>query len=437
MDLLLYGIFTLDLVDPVFISNQKFLEVARTPFGLNLGIFGALLLPFLAQSHARSGLICLSMFCLLVMTGLVFSSAVFATCGLVFAAARLLNRWAGKRNGAGLPHLVAWIFVNTLYLPAFFVIYPPFEGFMAPGEIALFWGAGFMVFRSIHYLRLACKGWVDPFEKKAFSRFFLYLVHFPSFWFGPYQKFKQFDSEVSTCKQRINNKNRLAGLRRIGLGLVKFFLIFHINVRYFWNQDFDGPFAEAMFSPLNTMGALELWQFVLLFMLRIMLFISAISDAVIGMNQMMGIRVPENSNWPILARDLQDFWQRWHIQVTVFLREEIFLPVRGLRFRLRGFFLVFAYSGFWHFPSWSAILAFPLLHLTMLEAAFLWRAFWRNHKAQDDWVHRAGLRYKLHNSWLTGALGMVLTVTVNAMSAVFLLDHFYGGTNILPRMFGF
>ena len=121
--------------------QSKFLELARTPIGINLGIFGAILVPLLAQSNVRSGLIGLSLASLFVMTGLVFSGVVFSAYGLIFLAARLLRSWACRRGKAGLPLIAAWIFVNALYLPVFFITYPPFEGFMAAGEIALFFGA--------------------------------------------------------------------------------------------------------------------------------------------------------------------------------------------------------------------------------------------------------------------------------------------------------
>jgi hypothetical protein len=140
LDFLLYGIFKLGLVDPAYISNQKFLELVRSPIATILGIFGAILVPLLAQSNVRSGLIGLSLASLFVMTGLVFSGAVFSAYGLIFLAARLLRSWACRRGKAGLPLIAAWIFVNALYLPVFFITYPPFEGFMAAGEIALFLG---------------------------------------------------------------------------------------------------------------------------------------------------------------------------------------------------------------------------------------------------------------------------------------------------------
>jgi D-alanyl-lipoteichoic acid acyltransferase DltB (MBOAT superfamily) len=371
------------------------------------------------------------------MTGAVFTAALLLACCLIFLLARLLNVWARRRGSAGLPHLTAWIAVNLLYFPMFFVIYPSFDGHMMWGEFVLFWGIAFTVFRAIHYLHWSCKEKIDPFADTAFSRFLLYMVHFPSFWFGPYQRFEHFDQEVETCKARVNWANRLEGAKRICYGLIKLFVVFHISLPFFYKNELYGPFLDVLFKAPENFDPLQLWLFLVLFLIRVALFVSAVSDGVIGMNLMMGIRVPENSNWPIFARDIQEFWSRWHIQTTVFLREEIFIPVRGIRHRMRGFLLVFAYSGFWHFPSLSAIVAFPLLHLLAMEATWRWKEFWKRHKRQDDWIHRAGLRYKLHDSWLSGAIGIVITININVFTVVFLHDHFFGGTRILPQIFGF
>jgi len=81
--------------------QSKFLELARTPIGINLGIFGAILVPLLAQSNVRSGLIGLSLASLFVMTGLVFSGVVFSAYGLIFLAARLLRSWQAGEERQG------------------------------------------------------------------------------------------------------------------------------------------------------------------------------------------------------------------------------------------------------------------------------------------------------------------------------------------------
>ncbi|MFD0915649.1 MBOAT family O-acyltransferase [Pseudahrensia aquimaris] len=438
IDFILYGIFSFDFFRETTLSNQPWLELARTPFALNLGILGALLVPFLLQSQVRRGLIQLSIGCLVVMTGLIFTGGVLAACCAVFGFARWTSVWVRRRGAIGLPHSLSWVFVIGLYFPFYFITYKPFDGFMTWGELTLFWGLAFLVFKAIHYLHMVCKSRVDPFEQDAFTRFLLYMIHFPSFWFGPYQRFDQFDGEVDTCKQRINRANRIAGAKRIALGCAKLFFVFHVfNLLHFYKLDFYGPFADEFFANVDEVPIWRVWLMVAYFGLRIAVFISAISDGVIGMNRMMGIRVPENSNYPLLARDMQEFWQRWHVQAGVFLREEVFFPIGGMRHRVRAFIAVFAFSGFWHFPSVSAVVVFTALQLVMMELAVRWARFWKTHARKDDWVHAAGLRYRLHDTWLSGGVGIVLHWFVNMISVVLIHDHFFGGTTVFPRMFGF
>ncbi len=437
MDILLYGVFALDVLKVMHLTNIPIHEIARTPFAINLGILGALLVPRLVQAKVRGGLIWLSLFCLIVMTGIIFTGILLTACLMVFVLARALHRWSLRRGRSGLPLLAAWIAVNILYFPIFYLVFPPFEGFMTVGEMVLFWGPAFVVLRSVHYLHMACKDRIDPFADEAFSRFLLYIVHFPSFWFGPYQKFRQFDNEVSTCKQRISRENTIAGWKRIAIGVVKFIVIFHVfNVPFFYEYNYYGPFSDALFANASTSDPAHLWLMMYLFALRITLFISALSDGVIGMNLIMGIRVPENSNWPLFARDILEFWRRWHIQAGVFLRDEVFFPAGGRRSRILGFFCVFAYSGFWHFPSITAVLAFPLLQLVLFQATQAWDAFWQVHENKDDRIHAAGKRFHLHGTWLSGVAGMIFVFHTNVLSILFIHDHFFGGSTMLPRMFG-
>ncbi len=438
VDSLLYGVFALDFVQALRINKIPLLELARTPFAVNLGLLGVAVVYVCRQQTVRAGLIAFSLGCLLVMTGLVFTALLLAACGLVFGLARVLQRWAVRRGNAGVPLLAGWVVVNALYLPLFFITFPPFEGFMTVGELVLFWGPAFVVFRSLHYIHLACKSRIDPFEPGAFGKLLHFIVHFASFWFGPYQKFKQFSAEVDSCKERQTAHNQFKGWLRILLGVAKFLVVFHLfNLDHFYPNGYFGPFADALFANADTAAPGHLWLMLYLFMLRIMIFISALSDGVIGMNLLMGIRVPENSNWPLFSRDVLEFWRRWHMQAGVFLREEVFFPVGGLRKARLGFFCVFAYSGFWHFPSLSAALAFPVLQLVLIELTTGWKAFWKHHEARGDRIHAIGKRYRLHDSWPSAIVGMVFVFHTNVFSVVFIHDHFFGGGRILPRMFGF
>ncbi|MFN8830772.1 MAG: MBOAT family O-acyltransferase [Labrys sp. (in: a-proteobacteria)] len=438
LDVMMHGVFALDLVRSQRLNQIPILELMRTPLAVNLGIFGVVVVWLCHQRHVRFGMTLFSIVCLLVMTGLVFTTVLLGACLLVWGLAVVLQMWARRRGKHGLPLLAGWIVINALYFPLFFVTLPTFDNIMVVGELVLFWGPAFMVFRSLHYIHQCCKDRVDALEAGALGAFLHYVLHFPSFWFGPYQTFRQFSDEVSNCKERMTWRNHLKGWGRILSGLVKFLIIFHfLNLDYFYNYGYFGPFAERMFAVEGSDDPLHLLFMLYLFIIKIALFVSGLSDGVIGMNLLMGIRVPENSNSPHLSRDILEFWRRWHIQAGVFLREEVFFPVGGMRRRRWAFFCVFAYSGFWHFPSVSAVLAFPLLQLVLIELTLAWQAFWKRHEKRGDRIDAIGKRFYLHDSWLSGVLGIILVMHANVLSAVLIHDHFFQGTRILPILFGY
>ncbi len=432
----MYGVYALDIVDTIEFTNIELHELARTPFVVNLGILSALLVPKIAQGNVRSALIWLSLACLLVMAGPIFTAALLVSCGCVFLLARVLQKLSIRTDNSGLPLLLGWLVINSTYFPLFYATFPPVAGFLTIGEFFILWGPLFVFFRSIHYIHLSCKQRVDPYGENAFQHFLLYIIHFPSFWLGPYQRFHQFDSEVSTCKSRINRENNIAGLKRIAIGFVKLIIIFHVfNVPYFYKLDYYGPFADALFANGDA-GPGHLWFMMIMFVLRMGLFISALSDGVIGMNLLIGIRVPENSNWPILAKDLRDFWRRWHIQAGVFLRDEVAIPLSNRRTRYVGYLCVFIYCGFFHVPSFVAIVCFPIIQVILFKATDLWGGFWETQENRGGKIARLGKSLYLHDSWLSAILGMGIVLIAVVVSWTFIFDRYHGGALILPRMFG-
>ncbi|WP_370322581.1 hypothetical protein [Oricola sp.] len=437
VEFLLWGVFALEVAQDNRLSGVPILEIARTPIFINLGILGALIVPLVSQGNVRNALTAVSLVCLMAMCGLIFAAGVMTFCGLVFLFARLLQAWSARRGEYKLPLLVAWLTVNAVYLPFYFLKLPQFGSFMSVGELALLWGPAFLVFKALHFIHQALKGRVDFAAPGMFRRYLLYMVHFASFYMGPFQKFAQFDQEVSTCKARVSWANAGRGALRILIGAAKMIFVFHVfNIQYFYKSGYYGPFVDALFANAPEAEPGHLWLMVYLFMFRLLLFVSAYSDGVIGMNLMMGIRVPENSRWPFFARDMPEFWRRWHIQAGAFLRDEVFIPVGGLKRKYLGFFAVFAYSGFWHFPLPSTWLAFPALHLAIFYATIRWYAFCDSQEQAGTNAWRMIGRLGLRDTVFSATLGMVFVFHANMLSVLFIHDHFYGGTRILPRMFG-
>ena len=108
-----------------------------------------------------------------------------------------------------------------------------------------------------------------------------------------------------------------------------------------------------------------------------------------------------------------------------------------MRNRIRGYFCVFAYSGFWHFPSVAAVILFPLIQVVTFEGTIAWIQFWKRHERANDQWHVMRSRLYLHRTYLSQALGILIVFHIMALSVLLLHDHKYGGATILPRMFGF
>jgi alginate O-acetyltransferase complex protein AlgI len=104
----------------------------------------------------------------------------------------------------------------------------------------------------------------------------------------------------------------------------------------------------------------ERWQLVVCIALRIYFDFSGYTDMAIGFARMMGIKLPQNFNWPYVARNIKDFWQRWHISLSAWIRDYIYIPLGGNRNgsfrRLFNGMFAFALCGLWHGAAWNFLL---------------------------------------------------------------------------------
>ncbi|MCB0189466.1 MAG: MBOAT family protein [Caldilineaceae bacterium] len=283
-------------------------------------------------------------------------------------------------------------------------------------------GISFYVFQAVSYV-------IDVYRKDAlpaqnFWDFSAFIALFPQLIAGPVLRYKDVADQFVERTHTVDKFSE--GVLRFMIGFAKKVMI----------ADTLAPIADAAFAlPQPTMG--DAWLGALAYSIQLFFDFSGYSDMAVGLGLMMGFRFMENFNHPYISRSITEFWRRWHMQTGAFLRDEVFFPVGGLRNRNLGFFCVFAYCGFWHFPSASAILLFPILQVAVFEATHQLRAFWQRHRALDDWIYDWGGRLYLRESLLTHALGIVIVINVFALSCLFVFDHNYGGLTMLPRMFGF
>jgi alginate O-acetyltransferase complex protein AlgI len=208
-------------------------------------------------------------------------------------------------------------------------------------------GISFFTFEFVHYLFEVRRGG-EPIRSPL--KFLLFSIFFPSLVAGPIKRYTQYlPSLESAAAARHSPPGFATGLFRIALGFAKKVLIADQLTLYIdrWHPHF----AEE--SLVGRWGILAAIAF------RILFDFSGYSDIAIGCAQTLGIRLPENFNWPYLARNIQEFWQRWHISLTSWLRDYVYIPLGGSRHgwarRILSGMAAFALCGLWHGPAWHYV----------------------------------------------------------------------------------
>ncbi len=205
----------------------------------------------------------------------------------------------------------------------------------------------FFTFEFVHYLVEVQRG-SEPIRRPG--EFALFAIYFPSLVAGPIKRYQGFLPSLWSGCTEVSVADAAAGMQRVGLGLVKKLVVAD-------NLTLALRFYEGNLAGLSQ-G--ETWLLLVGLGTRILFDFSGYSDMAIGLAQMMGVRLPENFRWPYLARDLRDFWSRWHISLSTWIRDYIYIPLGGNRHglwrRLGNGALAFALCGAWHGASWHFVL---------------------------------------------------------------------------------
>jgi alginate O-acetyltransferase complex protein AlgI len=210
---------------------------------------------------------------------------------------------------------------------------PPISGLAVPI------GLSFVTFQMISYLVDVWRG-NTPAEKN-FLRLGTYLLFFPKLVSGPLLRYKPFAEQLDGPKP--STDDIVGGLRRLLAGFIKRILIA--------NQ--LAPLANAVFNLATpNVKPLFAWLALLAFTLQIYFDFSGYTDMAIGLGLMIGIRLPENFNYPYISQSASEFWRRWHITLSTWFREYVFFPLERHRLKWAGqqinIVLVFLLTGLWH-----------------------------------------------------------------------------------------
>jgi len=232
-------------------------------------------------------------------------------------------------------------------------------------KIALPIGISFFTFHEMSYIIDVYRGVKPPM--KNILNYALYILFFPQLIAGPIIRFNEISDQIEDRSYQFTVDNHLLGFFRFVIGLAKKVLIANVL-----GEEADRIFALG-FDDLTTPVA---WLGVLAYAFQIYFDFSGYSDMAIGLARMMGFIFPENFNNPYISQSITEFWRRWHMSLSRWMRDYLYISLGGNRVSIpRMYFnliFVFLISGFWHGAEWNFILwgAFHGLFL-ILDRLFL------------------------------------------------------------------
>lgn len=247
-------------------------------------------------------------------------------------------------------------------------------------EIALPIGISFYTFQAMSYIVDLYRGDVEV--QRDIVSFGTYVSLFPQLIAGPIVRMRTVAGELRCREENFDEFG--AGVRRFAAGLCKKVLLAN-TVGQVWESISAMEAAE--------MPVLTAWLGLLAFTFQIYFDFSGYSDMAIGLGRMFGFHFLENFNYPYTAVSVTDFWRRWHISLSTWFRDYVYIPLGGNRVKksrwIRNILVVWALTGFWHGAQWNFLfwgLYYGLLLLA--EKLFLGRLLERLPKAVR-WLYTA------------------------------------------------
>ncbi len=290
------------------------------------------------------------------------------------------------------------------------------------GHIVLPLAISFFTFQQIAYL-------VDSYSGEArrtsLLEYSLFVTFFPQLIAGPIVHHAEVLGQYRSRRfGRFDHEAVAVGLTIFFLGLFKKVVL----------ADGLAPFANDGFGAAargETLSLFEAWGSTLAYTFQIYFDFSGYSDMAIGLARLFGVRLPINFDSPYKASSIIDFWRRWHITLSRFLRDYLYIPLggnrKGVRRRYLNLLIVMLLGGLWHGAAWTFV-AWGFLHGCYLAINHGWRALWR--RFGGDVAHRSSSRLGLFAA-------RVATFTAVAIAWVpFRADGMGAATSMLGSLIG-
>ncbi|MDE3156053.1 MAG: MBOAT family protein [Acidobacteriota bacterium] len=269
-------------------------------------------------------------------------------------------------------------------------------------------GISFFTFHAISYV-------VDVYRRDAIaqkhpSHAALYLLLFPQLIAGPIIRYRDIADQLAS--RPVRRDDLACGIRRFIVGLAKKALVANVVAV---------PADRIFAMPTAQLTAAHAWLGVVCYTLQIYFDFSGYSDMAIGLGRIFGFRFPENFNYPYVSRSIQEFWHRWHITLSAWFRDYLYIPLGGSRVEpwkvYRNLVVVFFLCGLWHGAAWTFV-AWGLYHGLFLV------------------IERLGLARRLARLPRAIAQGYALLVVMVGW-VFFRADTFTAAAGFLKAMAGF
>ena len=240
----------------------------------------------------------------------------------------------------------------------------PGLAFLHPLGISLPIGISFYTFQNMSYPIDVYRG--DARSQRSFIRYGTYVALFPQLIAGPIVRYKDIAEQLDSRQESADKF--ASGVRRFCVGLSKKVLLAN-NIGALWDV------YKAM-DPAS-LSALDAWLGALAFTFQIYFDFSGYSDMAIGLGRMLGFEFVENFNYPYISRSITEFWRRWHISLSTWFRDYVYIPLggnrRGKGRQLLNLLIVWTLTGIWHGASWNFLLwGLYYALLLILEKVFLY-----------------------------------------------------------------
>ena len=207
-------------------------------------------------------------------------------------------------------------------------------------------GISFYTFQTMSYSIDVYRGNVKA--QKSFMNFLMFVSLFPQLIAGPIVRYSDIEDQIS--ERAVTTEAFSVGMTRFMAGLGKKVLI----------ANYAGSLATSLLKDIDSAAVMSVWFGVVFYAFQIYFDFSGYSDMAIGLGKIFGFDYPENFKYPYISTSITEFWRRWHITLSSFFRDYVYIPLGGNRVgvprQILNLFIVWGLTGLWHGASWNFVL---------------------------------------------------------------------------------